>query len=603
MDRSNMKKNIDRFFAPAIYLVNRLKYLHKFLLISAFFSIPIAVSMYLLIQNNIHYWEDFTQKEVHGVQYVDFLRHLLEDAQTHRGLSMLYLAGERAPVARRLSEKGSDIDDGMNRFDPLAGTLEEGSKKQWKAVRESWRAVKQAGPLTASETYRAHNVVADNLTLMIEMTAYDNKLILDPDPDSYFLVNLMIRELPRTTDHVGRLRALGSYALGKSPGVDNEELMYGIGAAKSRLESLEGELAIAETLPEFKADAALAVIKSDLGLIKSRSEEYLKLVDGIVHEKNHGITPLVFFDASTSEILLPVYKSYDASKGELLRLLAARMKSLERQSFFAWSATITVLAAVLYLLAGFYLSVIRTVSRLGVSTRQMSRTGLPEIITLESRDELNEVVMRFNEVAVALRRSHLILLLSERLAKVGSWDLDMATGSMHCSPEVYSIYQADPVNAPNPSLLLLLRGVHPDDAQMVKDRIQKGASAGNIPLFEYRLRLQDGSIRYLSCEGTSATYAPGGTASMTGFVQDITNRKKTEEELREALKKVKQLSGLLPICASCKKIRDDEGYWEAIEMYIERHSEAEFSHSLCDDCVKKLYPDFYDKNHNNKDRK
>ena len=90
---------------------------------------------------------------------------------------------------------------------------------------------------------------------------------------------------------------------------------------------------------------------------------------------------------------------------------------------------------------------------------------------------------------------------------------------------------------------------------------------------------------------------------MTGFVQDITNRKKTEEELREALKKVKQLSGLLPICASCKKIRDDEGYWEAIEMYIERHSEAEFSHSLCDDCVKKLYPDFYDKNHNNKDRK
>jgi len=77
------------------------------------------------------------------------------------------------------------------------------------------------------------------------------------------------------------------------------------------------------------------------------------------------------------------------------------MKSLERQSFFAWSATITVLAAVLYLLAGFYLSVIRTVSRLGVSTRQMSRTGLPEIITLESRDELNEVVMRFNEVAVA----------------------------------------------------------------------------------------------------------------------------------------------------------------------------------------------------------
>jgi hypothetical protein len=64
-------------------------------------------------------------------------------------------------------------------------------------------------------------------------------------------------------------------------------------------------------------------------------------------------------------------------------------------------------------------------------------------------------------------------------------------------------------------------------------------------------------------------------------------------ELKDALSKVKTLSGLLPICASCKKIRDDRGYWNQIESYIRDRSEAEFSHSICPECAKKLYPEIY----------
>jgi hypothetical protein len=65
-------------------------------------------------------------------------------------------------------------------------------------------------------------------------------------------------------------------------------------------------------------------------------------------------------------------------------------------------------------------------------------------------------------------------------------------------------------------------------------------------------------------------------------------------ELRAALANVKTLRGLLPICASCKKIRDDTGYWNQIETYIRTHSEAQFSHGLCPDCVQRLYPDLPD---------
>ncbi len=75
--------------------------------------------------------------------------------------------------------------------------------------------------------------------------------------------------------------------------------------------------------------------------------------------------------------------------------------------------------------------------------------------------------------------------------------------------------------------------------------------------------------------------------------RDVAEKKneKLIQELKKALTNVKQLSGLLPICSSCKKIRDDKGYWNQIEAYIQEHSEAEFSHSICQECAEKLYPD------------
>ncbi len=82
------------------------------------------------------------------------------------------------------------------------------------------------------------------------------------------------------------------------------------------------------------------------------------------------------------------------------------------------------------------------------------------------------------------------------------------------------------------------------------------------------------------------------------ILYDITVRKQLEEEqkllikdLQLALEEIKELSGMLPICAHCKKIRDDSGYWHQIESYIEKHSHAEFSHGMCQECTEELYGD------------
>jgi PAS domain S-box-containing protein len=89
---------------------------------------------------------------------------------------------------------------------------------------------------------------------------------------------------------------------------------------------------------------------------------------------------------------------------------------------------------------------------------------------------------------------------------------------------------------------------------------------------------------------------------LIGIGRDITKRKMVEEErerlikeLQDAVADIKVLSGLVPICSSCKKIRDDKGYWTQLEGYIQAHSQAKFSHGVCPDCMKKLYPNFVPK--------
>lgn len=79
--------------------------------------------------------------------------------------------------------------------------------------------------------------------------------------------------------------------------------------------------------------------------------------------------------------------------------------------------------------------------------------------------------------------------------------------------------------------------------------------------------------------------------TLTELVAKKTELSAANTELQNALAKIKTLTGLLPICSACKKIRNDQGNWEQIEVYIRDRSEADFSHGICPDCLKKLYPE------------
>lgn len=141
----------------------------------------------------------------------------------------------------------------------------------------------------------------------------------------------------------------------------------------------------------------------------------------------------------------------------------------------------------------------------------------------------------------------------------------------------------------------------PEDLERLLDYGRRRARGEPAPTqYEFRIRRKDGTL--VEVEGTVSNFRLGGKHYIITFVRDIRDRKKNEREreeliakLQDALARVKTLSGLLPICASCKKIRDDQGVWKGLEEYVEARTEADFSHGICPDCARKLYPDVFEK--------
>lgn len=137
-------------------------------------------------------------------------------------------------------------------------------------------------------------------------------------------------------------------------------------------------------------------------------------------------------------------------------------------------------------------------------------------------------------------------------------------------------------------------------------------SAGEIPQIFEKIKRGEHMEGYetvrVKKDGTpidvSLTISPiknsaGNITGVSAIERDITEQKRVEserkrliDELSQALAKVKTLSGLLPICASCKKIRDDKGYWQQVETFIKARSDADFSHGMCPDCIERLYPEY-----------
>lgn len=183
----------------------------------------------------------------------------------------------------------------------------------------------------------------------------------------------------------------------------------------------------------------------------------------------------------------------------------------------------------------------------------------------------------------ALRQSEKRLARAQQIAHLGYWDWDLVTLELIWSEEIFRIFGITPQEF-DATYEAFLAFVHPSDREFVTHAVQEAITGTSPYNITHRILRPDGSQRIVHEQGEVTFNEAGNAVHMMGTVQDITEQTQTEARLKE-------LGGLLPICAACKKIRNDQGYWTVLESYFREHSDVEFSHAICPDCTKTLYGD------------
>lgn len=144
--------------------------------------------------------------------------------------------------------------------------------------------------------------------------------------------------------------------------------------------------------------------------------------------------------------------------------------------------------------------------------------------------------------------------------------------------------------------------IHADDKEIVLQQIAALLRGETPPPITHRILHKDGSLRWVRNTSVPVFDSQGNLTGYDGLIVDISHLQHDKEEkdrqinaLSSALIMVKTLHSLLPICCSCKKIRDDKGYWQQLETYLEGHySSIAFTHGICPDCARKLYPQHHE---------
>jgi PAS domain S-box-containing protein len=206
-------------------------------------------------------------------------------------------------------------------------------------------------------------------------------------------------------------------------------------------------------------------------------------------------------------------------------------------------------------------------------------------------------VTRLVEAEQALRVSEERLALALDAAEYGVWDWNLATGEVVYDDRWLAILGFEHGEMPSDPAAWRAR-VHPDDMGRI-DAAVLAYVRGETPslAIEYRVRRKGGEYLWTLMRGKIvARDADGRPRRVTGTLRDVSARKHAEAErealiaqLQQALADVHTLSGLLPICCSCKSIRDDAGRWRPLEEYVEARSTAQFSHGLCQACSERLH--------------
>jgi PAS domain S-box-containing protein len=389
-----------KLFTPAIALMNRLTYPRKFTLITLLLAVPLALALWFLILS-INTGVQVAQFELNGTAYLRPLRRLLEHALLNKQLSNDYLAGNSSLRAALLDNQ-AQIDADLKAIAAVDQQFGADLKTtaQLRALEASWSTLKSQlfSSSTGGEVLHTQ-LIADIRALMSQVGDTSN-LILDPDLDSYYIMDAVLLKLPESLDLLSQVQSLGMRALGQQAITPEDEtrLTILLGLLRSNLSASSKGMGVA-----FRTNPATqAALDAPLQTYTSATLALLSQVDQQIVLAPSAGTTRDAFNVSMNQALAANFAFWDRSVEMLDTLLRARLDRFNQQKYLSIAVTALGLALVIYFSSGFYLSVMRTVSSLNEASLRMINGDMRKLVQLDNRDELGQVARSFNQIATAL---------------------------------------------------------------------------------------------------------------------------------------------------------------------------------------------------------
>ncbi|NHN32230.1 methyl-accepting chemotaxis protein [Paenibacillus agricola] len=412
---------LDKMLSPFTSIISRLKYGQKFMLISVLFMIPVVILLYI--------WTSTQQVEIKlikseqvGVEQVSEMMPFMLQVQQHRGLVNGYLNGNReakAQIEAKQQELTQSIEQVETNFQKKSLPQ---SYEKWVSAKREWDVIHSAyESLKASDSFDRHSNLVKQVEELIVSGADESGLSLDSEINSYYMMKLIVQELPALIESSAIIRGRGNGVLASRTLTDEikTQLLLESSKSKAALANLNKSLA---KIAEFNSSINGELLKK-VEQAAQNIQNYLGLLDQeILNKQGMSMNPDTFFAEGTAAIATAA-EVFQLATTELDHTLQERINdsTATRNITLLITAAVLILVAIFYV--AFYKSVMETVSALKQRAEAMAKGDFSQDIVLNTKDELQLVGIAFNEMQRSMNR---VLSNNQKIAAAtfqSSWQL------------------------------------------------------------------------------------------------------------------------------------------------------------------------------------
>jgi PAS domain S-box-containing protein len=483
------------------------------------FILPFAMVVYQLIAE-INQRVEFAQAELHGNAYLRPLNQLLLDVPESQLLAHRFF--RQAVSVETLQQQQLKIEQDMAALATIDRQLGDrlSTREQWQTLEQSWSRLKQKffNQLSPQQVVdqstelslnkhllvqQLHQRMLRHIRDLISQVGDQSNLILDPDLDSYYLMDGVLLKLPEARELLTQLRFMGEEVITRGALLPEEKgrLIALMGLIQSNNQAIEKSMSVAF---RHNAEKRLqSVLESPTRSTTTATNSLLFAIDQFLVQSSSIRISLAEFDRLAMNALDTNVELWQQTNQELDRLLHDRIDRFLQKTYWIQAFALLVLAVVVYVFAAFNRS-------------------------LRTQKQTEE----------ALRQSEELQRMALNAARMGVWDWHISTGEEHWSEEAERVFGLEP-GAFNRSYTEFWKYVHPDDRQRVIETQDRALFEGIDYAPEYRIIHPDNSLHWVTSRGKVLRDESGIAVRLSGITMDITERKQAEIALAESEKRLR----------------------------------------------------------------